>query len=252
MMVRVARIVALACLALTSCGILGSAAGEERGPLVVVLFDVSRSTQHTEVRASYRETFGLIVDQVAAEHGTIVGDAIDANPLAHSTYPVDARFASCDPLTENRLECSARSARLRDDVLAEEEVLLTSPPSEAGTDIHDGLRLAERVFHAYPEAQPKRLVILSDMVERSSRLVVGRASASEEDTRSALEALARAGLIPNLEGVSVYVAGAGVGGHPEQSADRILAIERFWDGYFERAGSELSSEHYGATLVRFP
>ena len=90
------------------------------------------------------------------------------------------------------------------------------------------------------------------MVERSARLVVGRASASKESTRSAVDDLARHGLVPDLVGVSVYVAGAGVGGHSEQPAERILAIERFWNAYFERAGSGLSPEHYGATLVRFP
>jgi hypothetical protein len=54
-----------------------------------------------------------------------------------------------------------------------------------------------------------------------------------------------------LDGVAVYVVGAGASGG-EMPADRILAIQREWQAWFEAAGAELPDERYGAALVRFP
>ena len=83
-------------------------------PLVMVLFDVSKSTQAPAIRERYLSSFERVVDAVASEHGTVVGDVIDENPLAHSSYPIDATFESCDPLRDNRLVCDARTAKLRE------------------------------------------------------------------------------------------------------------------------------------------
>src|SRR6185503_1223834 len=144
------------CIALVGCS-RGDHASESR-PLTVVLFDVSRSTRDSAIRERYLAAFEQVVDASAAEHGTVVGDVIDANPLAHSTYPIYGTFEACDPLTDNRLTCEARDAALRDQLMTTAEVILSDVPSERGTDIHDGVRLAERVFAAYPEATSRSLV----------------------------------------------------------------------------------------------
>ena len=123
----------------------------------------------------------------------------------------------------------------------------------AGTDIHDGLLLAQRVFDAYPEAGPHSLVLLSDMVERSARLNVAGVGADDASIASTIDGLAAEGLMPNLRGVQAYVVGAGVSqGGTSMPADRFLAIQRFWQAYLSRAGADLPSERYGAALVRFP
>jgi hypothetical protein len=69
---------------------------------------------------------------------------------------------------------------------------------------------------------------------------------------AALEALRAAGAVPDLSGVTVTVIGAGAGAGPELTADRILAIERFWQAYFTAAGTTLEPDRYGAALLRFP
>ena len=62
---------------------------------------------------------------VASTHVIVIDD----NPLAHSSYPIDATFEACNPLTDNRLTCEAitwprlvrvldRAARRRRDPLA--------------------------------------------------------------------------------------------------------------------------------------
>jgi hypothetical protein len=224
--------------------------GSDSRPLVMVLFDVSKSTQDSAIRERYASSFERVVDAVASEHGTVVGDVIDENPLAHSSYPIDATF-ECDPLRDNRLVCDARTARLRDDVTAGAEAILSTSPARAGTDIHDGLRLAERVFAAFPEATSRSLVLLSDMVEHSSGLDMGP-TFDGSSVGSQLDALQAGGSIPNLASVRVYVVGAGVVRSSELPAARILAIQDFWQAYFTASGADLPADRYGAALVRFP
>jgi hypothetical protein len=237
-------------LALTGCsGHRG--AGSDARPLEVVLFDVSKSTQDPAIRERYLSSFERVVDAVASEHGTVVGAVIDENPLAHSSYPIDATFESCDPLRDNRLVCDARTAKLRDDVTAGAEAILSTIPARGGTDIHDGLRLAERVFAAYPAATSRSVVVLSDMVEHSSGLDMGP-TFDGSTVGSQLDALQAGGSIPNLAGVDVYVVGAGVVTSSELPAARILAIQDFWHGYFTASGADLPADRYGAALVRFP
>jgi len=247
--------VALVLISLTGCSAVRAATGgdDEPGPLVVVLFDVSRSTDDPDVRARYLTTFEMVLDHVASTHGTVVGDVIDDDPLAHSTFPISATFGSCDPLTENRLVCDADTARMRATSVAAARDILARVTGAAGTDIHDGLLLAERVFDAYPEAGPHSLLLLSDMVERSPRLNVARVGTDDEAIASTIDGLAAEGLLPNLRGVQAYVVGAGVSqGGTDMPADRFLAIQRFWQAYLSRAGADLPSERYGAALVRFP
>lgn len=83
--------------------------------------------------------------------------------------------------------------------------------------------------------------------------------ASEEDVQideaaigPTVDTFAADGAIPNLQGVAVYVIGAGALASSALSADRFLTIERFWQAYLARAGADLPSARYGAALVRFP
>jgi hypothetical protein len=226
-----AALLVLTLLTGTGCAALSRAAGRDQArPLVVVLFDVSRSTHDAEVRARYLDAFARVLDDVEAEHGTVVADVIDDNPLAHSTFPIRATFEACDPLTDNRLACEARTAQLRRDALDASRSILARTSEASGTDIYDGVALAQRVFDAYPEAGARRLVICSDMVEN--------ASVQPSPAR--------------LGGVTVYVVGAGVVAGDELAPDRILELQRRWLAYFAQTGADLTPARYGATLVRFP
>jgi hypothetical protein len=245
---------ALVLSALAGCSAVRAATGGgDAGPLVVVLFDVSRSTDDADVRALYMTTFETVLDRVASTHGTVVGDVIDDDPLAHSTFPISTTFEACDPLTENRLVCDARTARMRETAVASARDILARITRGAGTDIHDGLLLAQRVFDAYPEAGSRSLVLLSDMVERSTRLNVARARFSDASIDPTIDGLAADGLVPDLGGVQAYVVGAGVSrGDAGMPAERFLVIQHFWQAYLSQAGADLPSDRYGAALVRFP
>jgi len=228
-----ARLVALAvaaALVLPGCSLVRRDQAEAR-PLTVVLFDVSRSTQDPAIRARYAEAFQEVVQDTIDRHGTVVGDVIDDNPLAHSSYPIDATFDACNPLTDNQLVCEARTKQQTEQVATAAEQILGGAPGPSGTDIRAGVQLAERVFAAYPDASDRSLVLLSDMVEH--------VPAREDAT-------------PNLAGVRVYVVGAGVVAHRALPARTILSTQRFWLGFFTAAGADLAEERYGAALIRFP
>ena len=190
--------VALGALRLTGCSAVRAATGgdDEPGPLVVVLFDVSRSTDDPEVRARYLTTFETVLDHVVPTHGTVVGDVIDDDPLAHSTFPISATFEGCtrSPRTSS---CAMRHSRADAERPRSRPraTILARNTGAAGTDIHDGLLLAQRVFDAYPEAGPRSLVLLSDMVERSARLNVAGVGADDASIASTIDGLAAEGLI---------------------------------------------------------
>ena len=131
--------------------------------------------------------------------------------------------------------------------------ILAETPSEPGTDIQDAVSLAKRVFDAYPAASQRSLVVLSDMVEHTRRVNVGGVGfegPSRDRTRST--GWPRRARSRDLTGVRVYVVGAGVVGSSELPAARILAIQRFWLGFFADAHADLTEDRYGAALVRFP
>ncbi len=91
-------LLAVSLLTGTGCAALSRAAGRDQArPLVVVLLDVSRSTHDAEVRARYLDAFARVLDDVEAEHGTVVADVIDDNPLAHSTLPDPGDVRSLRP-----------------------------------------------------------------------------------------------------------------------------------------------------------
>jgi hypothetical protein len=234
MRARLVALLAAAALVLPACSTLerGRAADVGDGPLTVVLFDVSRSTDDPAIRARYADAFARVLQATADAHGAVVGDVIDDNPLAHSTYPIDATFAPCDPLTDNQLTCEARAKQQTDAAQAAAATILARPAGPSGTDIAAGVRLAERVFASYPNASPKSLVVLSDMAQHTA----------SHDTEPP----------PNLAGVEVYVVGAGVSAGGVQPSQRIVAIERSWLAYCAAAGADLPEERYGAALIRFP
>jgi hypothetical protein len=203
------------------------------------------------VRDGYLDAFDRVLAYAASQEGHVVGDVIDENPLAHSTYPIDVEFEGCSVLTENPLTCEAETATARSEAVAAAGAIVGGRHPDAGTDILGGLRLAERVFASYPEAPRRTLVVLSDMVARSPQLSLTRGFA-ETDIDATLGRLEADGLVPALAGVEVFVVGAGVVSGQELPSGTILTIQRFWERFFRAAGGELRPERYGAALVRFP
>lgn len=247
---RLGALLLLGALALPACGAArADAPADDDGPLVVVLFDVSQSTR--DVRGGYLDAFERVLASVRSREGRLVADVIDENPLAHSSFPIDVAFDGCSAFTENPLVCDAEASTLVGEAVATAESIVEGHPDQAGTDILGGLALAERVFASYPDARDRALVVLSDMVARSPQLTLTRGFA-EADVEPTVADLSADGLVPDLDGVEVYVVGAGVVSGQELPGVSFVSIQRFWERLVEAGGGSLPPERYGAALVRFP
>ena len=238
---RLPALVLLLALGAASCTALHA---EESHEATVVLFDVSNSTRDAAVRDRYERTFAMVLAHLREAGGVLGADVIDDNPLVHGSLPIDATFEPCT-LADNALDC--RSA------LEDESATVTAQAGgilqheTRGTDVFGALELASQFFEAYPDADGRTLVILSDMVQSANGMHLG---AVGDWSASAVDDQLRQAPAVGLDGVRVYVVGAGATSLAEMRPDEIAGIESFWRAWFEARGATIV--FYGANLARFP
>jgi len=228
---------------LAGCSTLRPSLAQDPPRAVMVLFDVSESTDREALRDRYLETFRRVlqaVDGVDDPGGILGADVIDDNPLAHGGFPIDVRFEPCT-LLDNRLACEDEREAAKARALAAAEGILAR--ARRGTDVVGGLALAELFFQAHPEGE-RLLVVCSDMLQVGRGIRLARPGVLD----GAAELLERLPAV-DLSGVRVYVAGAGAS-RADLSPETIEAVEAFWRAYFERSGAEVVL--YGPALPRFP
>jgi len=233
----------LAAWLLAACQLLRPSAAQGPPRVVMVLFDVSESTEREALRGRYLEAFRRVLEAVDGEDdpgAVLAADVIDDNPLAHGRLPLDLRLEPCSPL-DNSLACEEEREAAKREALRVAEAILAR--GRRGTDVVGGLGLAQRFFQAYPGAE-RYLVICSDMLQVARGIRLGEPGALAEPERL----LARLPQV-DLSGVRVYVAGAGAS-RTDLRPGTIEAIEAFWRTYLERAGARVVL--YGPFLPRFP
>jgi hypothetical protein len=113
------------------------------------------------------------------------------------------------------------------------------------TDILGSLKLTQRLFENYSSFR-KILVINSDMIEDAEGYDFERMNLSHDRILRIIRDLKNRGLMSNLIGVKVYVAGASA-----MTIGRYVQIRDFWFEYFKNAGAQCSDTTYGSALVRF-
>ena len=243
------RILALA--AVLALPALGCGAKPASNRVLVVLFDLSGSTGADVIRQQYLSDFSRVLDGVTGG-GRIAADIIDDNPLAHSTFPINVSFDRYDPLKENKLNYDRRVREQRDAVTRQVQAIVRVRPSRRpGTNVMDGLQLAERVFGAFGGTQ-RVLVIFSDMIEQSRRYDFSRENLTPARISQIIQGEQSAGRIPGLQDVEVCVVGAGAAKSGGISSERFLAIREFWLQYFKAAGARLPKDRYGSALLKCP
>jgi hypothetical protein len=210
----------------------------------VVLFDVSASTRSADVRARYERTFDLVLNDVEQQGGVLGADVIDDNPLAHGDLPVNETFDGCG-LLDNGLDCRnaaddqrARAEQQANDILADHTL---------GTDVFGALELAEQFFAAYPQADVRRIVVLSDMVQRGRGL---RFPSIADWSPASVNQMVQHAPSVSLGGTEIYVVGMGATTSESLSARQIDGIERFWTSFLERSGADIA--FFGASLAAYP
>ena len=136
-------------------------------------------------------------------------DRISANSLTESNIresELPGKNFNTNPLKhENKLDAAIEEVRREFGNIA------STPPETPGTAIVDSVENAERYFANKGDVERKYLVLLSDMFEVSPS-VRPLDVLTPGGRRQELDRLEAAGRIPDLRGVEVYVAGAGVDG----------------------------------------
>jgi hypothetical protein len=251
---HLATLVILLLGAVAGCSNKASVAEPKGGPktCMVVLFDLSKTTKGQVIRQRYFEEFGTVLK--ACNGGeAIVGDAITDNPLAEGSFPIDRTLPSYSPLTANHDDYEVAKTDAIRRIEDQARVLVLDHPGTNKTDIFDALLLAEKIFNGeqFGKAPHKALIIFSDMRQDGAGYKFDQLDLTTARAQKILAELKSRGQLPNLAGVKVWVAGAGVSDDTPRSAGQILATQRFWIAYFKACGADLTPERYGPALINF-
>ena len=215
---------------------------DKKQPRVMAVFvDMSGSTNRAR-RTLYRNAFDKIYQNLQQGDriivGTITGRSyIDFKPVVDAEIPKQSLWV-------NRISYEQNMAKTKKDIQTEVEKLLSRRRGTPHTEIINSLNIADKIFHN--EKRQKILIILSDMIQDSKEYNFERVKVTNQYTSQIIRKRQKQNLIPKLDSVKVYVAGA-------SAADpkKFRSIERFWNRYFLACGADFSLHRYGHSLLEF-
>jgi hypothetical protein len=215
---------------------------DKKQPRVMAVFvDMSGSTNQAR-RTVYRNAFEKIYQNLQQGDriivGTITGRSyIDYKPAVDAEIPKQSIWV-------NRITYEQNLAKTKKDIQTAVEKLLSAKRGTPRTEIINSLNIADKIFHN--EKRQKLLIILSDMIQDSKEYNFDRVKVTDAYTTNIIRNREKENLIPNLETVKVYVAGASA-----SDSKKFRSIEKFWNRYFAAAGADFSLHRYGHSLLEF-
>jgi len=215
---------------------------EKKNPRVIAVFvDMSGSTNKAR-RTVYRSAFDKIYENLQQGDriivGTITGRSyIDFKPAVDAEIPKQSIWV-------NRITFEQNLVKTRKDVQTEVEKLLAQKRGTPRTEIINSLNIADKIFHN--EKRQKILIILSDMIQDSKEYNFDRVNVTDDYITRIIRDRQKQNLIPKLDDVKVYVAGASAG-----DTKKFRSIEKFWNRYFVACGADFSLHRYGHSLLEF-
>ena len=215
---------------------------DKNGPRVIAVFvDMSGSTNQAR-RTVYRNAFEKVYENLQQGDriivGTITGRSyIDFKPVVDVEIPKQSIWV-------NRIKFEQDLAKTKKAVQTEVEKLLSRKRGTPHTEIINSLNIADKIFHN--EKRHKILIILSDMIQDSKEYNFDRVKVTDAYTTNIIKDRQKQNLIPDLEAVKVYVAGASA-----PDSKKFRSIEKFWNRYFVAAGADFSLHRYGHSLLEF-
>jgi hypothetical protein len=215
---------------------------EKKNPRVIAVFvDMSGSTNKAR-RTVYRSAFDKIYENLQQGDriivGTITGRSyIDFKPAVDAEIPKQSIWV-------NRITFEQNLVKTRKDVQTEVEKLLAQKRGTPRTEIINSLNIADKIFHN--EKRQKILIILSDMIQDSKDYNFERVNVTDDYITRIIRDRQKQNLIPKLDDVKVYVAGASAG-----DTKKFRSIEKFWNRYFVACGADFSLHRYGHSLLEF-
>lgn len=143
---------------------------------------------------------------------------------------------------------------VREAARQEADAPVRRPSLRPHTDLMNAFQLAEKVFNgeSVRGASEKILVIFSDMIEQTRRHDFSSENLTEARISQILDIERKAGRLPELRGVKVWVAGATAAGSGSGlPPEKIQRIQQFWLRYFKACSADLTKERYASTLLNF-
>jgi hypothetical protein len=219
---------------------------------VVVLFDLSGSTNKPEIRQKYSEAFSTILSRMSHGDALIVA-LITEKSVFEPSLPIKEEFPKFIPKTDNPLYKAAEERKAQEELQKKKDDLKTLADAVLKdqtrkimkTDIMSSLQVAERIFKSF--SQPKKvLVIMSDMIEDSEDYNFEKENLSEKRIEEIITREKNRERIPDLGGTKVYVVGAN-----SKNLNQYYRVQNFWLRYFKGCGAILLKETYGSALINF-
>lgn len=235
---------------LISCN--GNEVRKDNTKVVCILFDLSETTNTPDIRKNYIDKFRFVLNSMKP------GDAIEAaliteKSLSELDLSINCEFPIIEPLTDTEL--AKRMAKMqmdslltfkKDSILSVADSILFKPKRKIlYTEIMSSLQIADRIFKSFNQPR-KILIIFSDMIEDSYKYNFEKENLTDERISKIIKTETEKKLIPELKQVKVYVAGAS-----HINSERYNMIKNFWFEYFRSCNADLSSQNYGAALIRF-
>lgn len=217
----------------------GSHKKKER--VIAVFVDMSGSTNKAR-RTVYRNAFDKIFENLQQGDriivGTITGRSyIDFKPAVDAEIPKQSIWV-------NRITFEQNLAKSKKDVQTAVDELLSRKHGTPRTEIINSLNIADKLFHS--EKRQKILMILSDMIQDSKEYNFDRVKVTDAYITRIIRDRQKKNLIPKLDDVKVYVAGASA-----EDSKKFRSIEKFWNRYFVACGADFSLHRYSHSLLEF-
>jgi hypothetical protein len=210
--------------------------------LIVILVDMSASADQAR-RTVCKDAFEKVYRNLRHGDRLVVG-TITSQSYVEFKPTVDEEIPK-KTVWDNRLQYEKKLTETKEKIRREADKLLSQKQGTLLTEILDSLNIADTIFHDEKERQ-KILVILSDMIQDSKDYKFDKDKITDEYINHIIRSRQKNKLVPNLNSVKLYVAGASAA-----DSDKFRAIQTFWARYFAESGADYSPHRYGHSLINF-
>lgn len=214
-----------------------------QGKIVLVFVDLSGSVKAEEWR-TYSETYKSLIDTLKAGDRLVLSAITDRKLTDFQPFS-DKKL----PKTGVKLNDKEKAKEVTKEMLADWESIKQTKPS-ASTNILDMFNIAQQFFEHDSDRKERWIVVLSDMVEENKNVNFMKTTLTPENISAIISKRKSQNLLPELTGVKVFVAGAGLSSNSSKmngvsDAEMYMRVKQFWFSYLKQVGADISDNSYG-------
>jgi hypothetical protein len=218
--------------------VIGGFSGGKNARVVLVFVDLTQSVRDSDIERIYTPTLRSLNDALQPGDRFVLAE-ISEQTLGSFTPHLDLEMPRTGRSMEDNDALDAGKQRIRD----QWRKLLGRKGKAKATVILDSLNAGSQILSR--DARPrKQIVILSDMVEESKSANFAKSLPTPASTDTLISERRAKGLLPDLRGAQVYVAGASA-----PTGEAYVQIQNFWLRYVQAAGGQISEKTYGRVAL---